>query len=110
MTVENDQEIDFVAVNEEKREAYLIIVDQLPWDKPFEGEHLLLLQDKLNNYFEFVESGQLYEEFPKAVGCKLIIQLSGVHPLSQQAERFLQIIAEPSEEVGCELKFERVEV
>jgi hypothetical protein len=109
MTVDKVQEIDLVAIDAGKQEAWLVVVDQLPWDDDSEGEHLLMLQEKLNGYFAFVEHGQLYEDFPKAVGCKIFFRIDGVHPLSEQAERFLELVAEQVRELG-ELRFERVDV
>ena len=42
------------------------------WD---DSEHLLLLQEKLNSYLAFIESGEIYESYPRAMGRQLVIDL-----------------------------------
>ncbi|MBV8392888.1 MAG: hypothetical protein JOY81_06870, partial [Alphaproteobacteria bacterium] len=78
-------------------------------DEQFELAHLFRLQEKFNSYLEFVESGQLNEQFPAAAGCKVIIRVRGLYALSTKAERFLEMAAGPLGEAGCELGFERFE-
>lgn len=58
MTIEQDDVIDLTGLNHAKGEVELIICDHLPWDVG-EGEHLLLLRNKLNAYLYAIESGQV---------------------------------------------------
>jgi hypothetical protein len=51
-----------------------------------EDEHLWLLQDKINKYLGAIESGELYQKCPKAVGKQIIIDLAPKYPLSKKAE------------------------
>ncbi|HGG9734529.1 TPA: DUF6572 domain-containing protein, partial [Neisseria meningitidis] len=37
----------------------LTISDHLKWD----NEHLFLLQEKINSYIQYIESGQIFEDF-----------------------------------------------
>lgn len=57
MSVAEPQKIDIVATRPGSREVRLVITDHLPWSD--EETHLLLLQEKLNTYIAFVESGQV---------------------------------------------------
>ena len=65
----------------------LTIVDSWSWDN--EREHLLALQEKLNTYFEFVESGQVYEAYPSAIGKSLRIDIVTRYSLPLAAQDFL---------------------
>lgn len=105
MTIEQTNVVDFVAFDDAGKNVFLIVVDHLVWDEN-EGEHLLLLQDKLNTYIEFVEGGQLYTEFPKAAGREITLRVAGSYPLSKQAERFFGLAGERMREVDIQLFFE----
>lgn len=48
----------------------LVIVDDRKWN---DWEHLLALQDKLNNYLAFIESGEIYTARPEARGLAIEI-------------------------------------
>jgi hypothetical protein len=109
MTIEQPKIIDFVALDKGNESASLIIVDHLVWDEN-EGEHLLLLQDKLNDYLQYIEGGQLYNDFPKAVGRKIEIRVLGQHPLSKEAEKFFDLARGKIGEAGFHLKFEILRV
>jgi hypothetical protein len=67
VTVEHVDKIDFVTGEQKTGDMILTISDHLDWDED-EGEHLLVLQNKLNTYLEFIESGQIYAKVPQAVG------------------------------------------
>ncbi|MDR6534474.1 DUF6572 domain-containing protein [Variovorax soli] len=62
MTVENTSIVDAVGTDTETGEVRLSIIDHLPWDT----EHLRLLQDKINVYLGFIESGEIYVSYPSA--------------------------------------------
>jgi len=47
----------------------LTIVDDLDWSA--EQEHLMLLQNKLNAYLAFVESGEVFDRLAEEVGRKV---------------------------------------
>jgi hypothetical protein len=54
-------------------EAVLTVVDHLAWDDVH--KHTKLLSEKLNKYFGFVESGEVYGSYPEAEGRKLRIDI-----------------------------------
>ena len=54
MSIDQPAVIDFLWKDGPNNRAVLTISDHLDWEE--EGEHLLLLQDKLNHYLEFIES------------------------------------------------------
>jgi hypothetical protein len=105
MTIEQTNVVDFVAFSDSGKEVLLVIVDHLTWDEN-EGEHLLLLQNKLNTYLEFVEAGQLEADFPKARGKEVVVKIAGTYPLSERALKFFNLAKGRIEELGLELRFE----
>jgi hypothetical protein len=87
MMVEELKRIDYAGIESRAGDALLAISDLLPWDEQ-EGEHLLILQDKLNAHLTVIESGEHHIKLPKAVGRKIVIVAMGKFPLSEEEESF----------------------
>jgi hypothetical protein len=64
MSVEQRMVVDAIGTTLSGR-CQLTIFDHLPWDDP---KHLQMLQDKINDYLDFIQSGQLFESRPDARG------------------------------------------
>lgn len=63
MSIEDLKVIDAIGDDVEANELTLAISDHLLWvEDPH--EHLLLLQEKLNTYLAFLESGEVFEHNP----------------------------------------------
>ena len=86
MTVENTGTVDAVGTDKETGEVRLSIIDHLPWDT----EHLRLLQEKINMYLGFIESGEIYASYPNAKGRPLVIDVYTRFRPTVEAERFLR--------------------
>jgi hypothetical protein len=104
MSIDQADTIDFVGIDKASGDLWLTISDHLPWDEN-EGNHLILLQDKLNAYLRFIESGEVIEKFPGAEGRKIVIDLVGKFPLSQLATSFFERARAATEEAGFRLQF-----
>ena len=104
MTVEDLGKIDVTAIARESGDVILVISDHLDWDEN-EGEHLFALQNKLNAYLEFIESGQVYAKIPRAVENKIIIEVVGKFSLSDEAKKFYRLAGKAIEELGYTLRF-----
>jgi hypothetical protein len=104
MTVEEVDKVDRLVFDRENGDVLLIISDHLAWDEN-EGEHLLVLQAKLNTYLEFVESGQLYAKYPRAIGRKIIFYVVGKFPLSDEAGKLYMLAGKAIEDYGYSLQF-----
>jgi len=104
MTVAEPKKIDFTAISKDRTHVALVIVDHLDW-LTNEGEHLLMLQDKLNSYLEFIESGELVQNVPRAKGLPVIISIMGKYPLSTEAEKFFDLAKDAVTEAGFSLEF-----
>ncbi|AZE49567.1 hypothetical protein C4K04_3898 [Pseudomonas chlororaphis] len=84
----------------------LAISDHLEWgDKTQQGEHLLLLQEKINTYIAFIESGEIYTEIPGALGKSPIIRVFGLYELPEQGELFIDRVTEVLKDVGIGFEF-----
>lgn len=64
MSLDQLDKIDIISTNP-KGEVVLHIADHLEWT--LQKDHILLLQDKINAYLQFIESGQILEEYPTAI-------------------------------------------
>jgi hypothetical protein len=63
-------------------------------------------QEKLNCYFAFVESGQLYEHYPHAAGLDIVIRIFLMHAMPEEARWFFDRTAAVIEEAGWDLEVE----
>ena len=66
----------------------LTISDHLPWLP--DNEHLLVLQDKINDYLAFIQSGEIYNSYPQAHGRDIEIQVVHQFPPVGDAITFLE--------------------
>jgi hypothetical protein len=104
MSVDQTDKVDFITIDNASGDLWLTISDHLPWDEN-EGDHLILLQDKLNTYLRFIESGEVFSKVPEARGRNVVINLVGKFPLSQQANLFVGKAQEAIEGAGFRLQF-----
>jgi hypothetical protein len=104
MTIEQIDMVDFVTIDRVSGDAWLTISDHLPWDTE-EGHHLVLLQDKLNAYLRFIESGELTAKFPEAIGRSVGIRLVGKFHLSAQGSRLFELSKAAITKAGFKLQF-----
>ena len=102
MSIEQTKVIDVTGVDK-CGNIILTISDHLPWDS---GEdHLSLLQEKVNSYLSFIESGQVLEEYPNANNSKIIIDVVGKYELNSEARGFYECASEIINDAGFELRF-----
>jgi hypothetical protein len=106
MSVDQTDKIDFLWKDEQSGRVMLSITDHLDWKKKNEDEHLLLLQDKLNTYLYFIESGQLWEAKPEYKGLPVVIHVRAKYRLSNEAEKFYKEVGEGIAEAGASLEFD----
>ena len=59
MSIENQDTVDFFAIEDGAARIVLAISDHWDWSAPL--EHVFALQEKINSYAAFVESGQVWE-------------------------------------------------
>lgn len=110
MSVEDLKTIDYIGIPlESPHEVNLGIYDHLDWDASYD-EHLYLLQEKINTYLVYIESGEIYQSFPPArQTTKKVIEVFFVYEPSSQADSFLNQVFDSLKELGIELKTRVVE-
>jgi hypothetical protein len=107
MSVVETNKLDFISLAKDGSCVRLTIADHLDWEE-HEGEHLLLLQEKLNAYLYFIESNKLLEVYPKADGLPVVIRISGKFPLSAEAAKFFGLAKDKLATLGVSLEFKLV--
>jgi hypothetical protein len=103
MSVENTKVVDLVGIDKQSGHVVLTLSDHLPWES---HEHLLILQDKLNTYLSFIESGELMTRYPDAQGRKPQITIVLKYPPNKTGVEFLNRVAEVVETAGIEFRHE----
>jgi len=89
MSVEQTNVVDAIGIERDSDRAVMTITDHLPFGARDE-ERLLLLQDKLNAYLAFIESGELLEAYPDACGRKVTVEIVFKHEPIGPALAFLE--------------------
>jgi hypothetical protein len=97
MAVDQMDVVDFVSEATDGV-CVLTVSDHLEWEG--NDEHALVLQDKLNRYLAFVESGELLERFPNMAGRKIVINVRFMYPPSKFGLEFLKRAKECIESAG----------
>ena len=103
MTVEQHDVVDFVTRDPVTKIFSLVISDHLGWDEV--NEHLFCLQEKLNCYFRFIESGELTQKFPDAADQKVAIAIALKHDIPETAAWFFEKARQASEAAGFALNW-----
>ena len=103
MSVDQTNVIDIIS-KAPTGEVTLTISDHLDWAET--TEHLLTLQEKLNTYLRFLESGEIYDSYPDAVGKALIIDVAFKFAPNLEARSFLVKAQSVIEGAGFGFKFE----
>ena len=104
MTVTDSKTIDLIGVERSSGKVILSIVDHLEWDS---DDHLFVLQDKLNTYIEFIESGEIYDSCPQAKDKTVGIELVVCNSPNQEGILFLQRVKAIIERRGYEFRIEK---
>lgn len=107
MSIVETNVVDIIAVPEwEPDKVVLVITDHLEWgNKAQQGEHLLLLQEKINTYVAFIESGELLESYPPSKGKNPKIRIIGLYELPEQGEYFIDRVTEVLKGVGIGMEY-----
>ncbi len=86
MSVIDTDSIDAIGLDKEAKRVFLTIIDPLSWDS--ENVHLFTLQEKINTYLHFVESGEIDQAMPDGKGFDIAIELILKHMPTDEAISF----------------------
>lgn len=90
MSVDQTDVVDGIGVDSVSGKVVLTISDHLEWS---EDDHLLQLQEKVNTYLSFVETGELLNSYPDAKGRDVLINVVCKYPPDDRAVGFLRRVA-----------------
>ena len=91
MSVVDRNVVDFGHEDDDK--VTICISDHIPWEADILKAHLEVLQDKVNDYLDYIESGQIYDDFGgkgKAANIKVLF----CHDPSDEAVNYINKIKE----------------
>ncbi|SCY98215.1 DUF6572 domain-containing protein [Flavobacterium caeni] len=103
MSVEQTDKIDFISITPNQK-VQLTISDHLEWDE--NGDHILILQKKLNAYLDFIESGQIPKNYSSAREKGIIISISIKFFPNEFALNFLKEAEKIISSAGYEFSWE----
>jgi hypothetical protein len=101
MSIEEPNVVDAIGVDEESGKIVLTISDHLDWSDT--DSHVLALQEKLNTYIAFVESGELGNKYPDAAGRPVVIAVVGRVRRPKSAQQFFTKVKPILASAGIEL-------
>ncbi|WP_448196823.1 DUF6572 domain-containing protein [Pseudomonas putida] len=104
MTIEQSGVVDMISISADQKTARLIITDHLEWSTK-QSDHRLLLQNKINEYLNFIEEGTLLEARPDLQGMKLAIEVVGKYIPDLDGEKFLNQVVKKLDEDGYKFTF-----
>lgn len=85
MSIEQTNSVDAIGIDNDNGFIVLTISDHLEWNE----EHHYLLQEKINSYLSFIESGELVVNYPSAEGKKVLIKIVCMFEPSESSLVFL---------------------
>jgi hypothetical protein len=103
MSIEQKDVIDSLGIDNSTGEAVLTMFDPLEWSG---HEHLLLLQEKLNTYLAFVESGEIFDTYPDAKDSKIRIDLTCRYNPNEKGINFLNQVKGVIEGTGMKFNYQ----
>jgi len=98
VSIEETDVIDIISTDSTSGQTVLTIADHLDWSES--GKHLLLLQQKLNRYLAFIESGEILEHRPYANLARVVIKISFKYQPDNAGRDFLNTVRPIIESAG----------
>jgi hypothetical protein len=90
MTIANHRIVDLVSADPLTGMVFLSLVEEREWGG--DGELLPDLQAKLNTYLEYVQGGQLVEDYPDLRGHPVTFRLHYFHEPTAREREFIRIV------------------
>ncbi|MBL0319345.1 MAG: hypothetical protein IPP74_08680 [Alphaproteobacteria bacterium] len=104
MTIEQTNVVDFIGIEADTNSVILAISDHL--DSKFNEEnHVELLRNKINNYLEYIESGEIYVQFPKYKGKKIVISIAHKYQITERILLFYRNVGITLKSIGVEIRY-----
>jgi len=107
MSVTDTNVVDTIGTMPDKDLVVLSISDHLEWGEQ-SGEHLLMIQNKINTYLRFIESGEIYTAFPSSKGKAVAVRVYFKYEPDEMGRQFVSRAEEVLRGAGIELQTARV--
>ena len=101
MTIEETDTIDIIAARPDGT-VLLVVTDHLEWG---DETHLYALQEKLNSYIAFVETGQVYEQDGVTQESRIEVEVVVKHEPDATGQEFLFQVGEVMGQAGIPLSW-----
>ena len=107
-TVMDRNVIDNIVIG---KSIILIISDHLPWNCVFREQHAAIIKNKIDDYFSFIQSGQLNEYCQKSQHRnaadfeKIIIKVYAKYSFSQYCIEFFEKVKKAANDYGYEFEW-----
>ncbi|MBU1223622.1 MAG: hypothetical protein KKA22_16435 [Gammaproteobacteria bacterium] len=114
MRLTDTNTVDFLGLEKDTGYVVLTLVDDFDWVDDI--QHLSLLQSKVNRYFDFIESGEVYEQLRETTGREvgketpIKISILAKHEPSSEGRRFMEHLAHVAEDAGMSFSFKVIPV
>ena len=89
MTIEQRGVVDIISVLPDEEVARLVIPDHLGGVAELRA-HFVMIQEKVNDYLSFIESGELFNARPDLKDKRLVIQVVALEPPPPEALAFYE--------------------
>jgi hypothetical protein len=103
MSVDQRKVVDAIGTSKADGHIILTISDHLPFDG--DAARFVMLQDKLNDYLDFLESGEIYDTYPAANGRPIEISIRFQHAPDQRGLAFLHTAEQTIRDAGFTLTY-----
>ncbi len=100
--IDQTKVIDFLSIGKIDGKIYLTISDHHDWKDPV--NHIFLLQEKLNSYLAYIESGEIFEDNPSRKGREIVIDLVIKHQIPKKYEYIYNIADKVIGDAGFKFK------
>lgn len=103
MSIEQHDSVDYIGVERSSGKLVLTVSDHLDWVDS--ATHQFAIQEKLNTYFRFVESGEIYGTYPDAKNRSVVFEIvMRIAPPNDEAA-FLDRVRDAVERAGIEFRW-----
>ncbi len=102
MSVSDPKTIDAMTVS--GGQLVMLISDHLRWDG-YQAEHLSMLQDKLNTYIRYIDSGGYKEKYSGADISSFVIDVVFLHPFDIGFVRMVELVRPELDKRNITIKY-----
>lgn len=102
MSIIDQETVDAMAITMDGQGIKLLITDHIAWNDEY--GHLLLLQNKINAYITFLESGQ-YRDIYNNEFKYSVIEVHFMYEPTEKAKQFLKAVQNQIHELGIMIEY-----